>query len=275
MDNQRIDDMGPAFEPATPEEFEAQGAAAFDQWWDELDPPGCCEQIELDYAAARCVWLAAYENELDSIGLVYDSAEVHGGRYPTVAELHLGYVVDRFHGGSTAIPTRAFVEWLARHEDDFCRYIDDAGQVHVCIKSRSDEPIPQEPDYGVSRVRRARPGAMRSIEVRRFRQWWSSLEPPASCDGRSLDVDEARVVWLAARARLWDALELVHESAKARAEVASTTADLQLAYLVDQHHDGRLTYSLDDVMDWSEAYDQKIHRTRNKDSISIRIESPE
>jgi hypothetical protein len=119
------------------------------------------------------------------------------------------------------------------------------------------------------------PGAMRSIEVRRFRQWWSSLEPPASCDGRSLDVDEARVVWLAARARLWDALELVHESAKARAEVASTTADLQLAYLVDQHHDGRLTYSLDDVMDWSEAYDQKIHRTRNKDSISIRIESPE
>ena len=140
MDYQRIDDMGPPFQPATPDEFVAHGATAFQRWWDELDPAGVCDQIKLDHPTARAVWLAAYEHQSDAIGLVYDSAAVHGGRHPTVAELHLGYVVDRFHSGSVVIPVRAFVDWLAHHEDDFRSYIDEREQVHVRIKSRrSDE----------------------------------------------------------------------------------------------------------------------------------------
>jgi len=39
MKDQRIDDMGPPFEPATPEEFLAQAEAAFEQWWESLT--GC------------------------------------------------------------------------------------------------------------------------------------------------------------------------------------------------------------------------------------------
>ena len=59
MNNLRIDDMGPPFEPATPEEFLAQGEAAHQQWWDELDPADICDQIKLDYTTARLVWLGA------------------------------------------------------------------------------------------------------------------------------------------------------------------------------------------------------------------------
>ena len=55
MNNQRIDDVGPPFEPATPEEFLARGEAAFQQWWDELDPADICDQIKLDYTTARCL----------------------------------------------------------------------------------------------------------------------------------------------------------------------------------------------------------------------------
>ena len=275
MKDHRIGDMGPPFEPPTPEEFLAQGEVAFQQWWGELDPPGSCEQIELDYSTARCVWLAAYDDECAAIGLVYDSADIHGGRHPTVEELHLGYVVDRFHGGSVAIPTRTFVDWLAHHEDDFCSYIDDAEQVHLCIKSRTDEPLPKEPDRGESHLRGTRPEAIRTVEAQRFLEWWNALDPPGSYEGRSLEVDEARVVWLAARVQLWETLELIYESARAHSDVASTTADLELAYIVDKHHDGKLTYSLDDLMDWSEQHDRDIHRSRNGGAIAIWIEKPE
>lgn len=274
MQDPDIDDMGPPFEPATPEEFLAQGEAAFQQWWDELDPAGTCERIELDYSTARSIWQTAYENESVAIWLVYDSAEIHGGRYPTVAELHLGYVVHRFHGGSVAIPTRAFVDWLAHHEDDFCSYIDESEKVHVRIKSRTDEPLPKEPDPNTFRVRPSQPDAIRAVETKRFQQWWNGLDPPGSYEGRSLDEDEARVVWLAARLQLWETLELIHESAHAHADVASTTADLELAYLVDQYHNGKLTYSLEDLMDWSEEHEQDIQRSRNEDAITVWIEEP-
>lgn len=61
MNNLRIDDMGPPFEPATPEEFVAQGETAFQRWRDELDPAGTCDQIKLDYTTARSVWIETPE----------------------------------------------------------------------------------------------------------------------------------------------------------------------------------------------------------------------
>ena len=180
MNIQRIDDMGPPFHPATPEEFLAQAGTTFQRWWDELDPAGTCHQIKLDCTTARSVWLTAYENQSDAIGLVYDSAAMHGGRHPTVAELHLGYVVDRFHGGSVVIPTRDFINWLTQHEDDFCSFIDDSEQVQVRIKSRSDEPPPEESGRRAYRIGHSSPEAVGAGEARRFRQWWDSLDPPSS-----------------------------------------------------------------------------------------------
>lgn len=274
MDSQRMGDMGPPFEPATPDEFLVQGEVAFQQWWDELEPAGTWDQIELDYTTARWVWLAAYEHQSDAIGLVYDSAAVHGGSYPTVAELHLGFVVDRFHRGSIAIPTQAFVDWVAHHEDDFCSYIDESEQVHVRIKSKYGEPAPEAPERIGFRIRRSSPEEVRAGERLRFQEWWEGLDPPGSCEGRSLDEDETRVVWLAACVQAWETLQFIHESAHAHSDVLSTTADLELAYIVDNRHDGKLTFSLEDLMDWSEQNEQNIHRRRDEDTIEIWIEKP-
>ena len=274
MNNQRIDDMGPAFEPATPEEFLVQGESAFQRWWDELDPDGTCDQIELDYATARWVWLTAYEHQSDAIGLVYDSAAMHSGHYTTVAELRLGYVVERFHSGSVVIPMRAFVDWLADHEDDFYSYIDESEQVHVRIKSRSAEPLPRESGRSAYRVRHSSPQAVRAGEAERFQQWWDGLDPPSSYEGRSLNLDETRVVWLAACVQVWETLEFIHDSAHAHSDVTSTTADLELAYIVDRHHNGKLTFKLNDLMDWSQQHEQDIQRSRNEDAITIWIEKP-
>ncbi len=59
------------------------------------------------------------------------------------------------------------------------------------------------------------------------------LDPPSSNDGRSGDVYETRVVWLAACVQVWETLEFIYESARAHSDVKSTTADLELAYIVD------------------------------------------
>lgn len=272
MNFQRINDMGPPFQPATPEDFVAHGATAFQRWWDELDPAGVCDQIKLDHLTARAVWLATYEHQSDAIGLVYDSAAIHGGSCPTVAELHLGYVVDRFHSGSVVIPTRALTDWLAQHEDDFCSYIDDSDQVHVRIKSKTGEPLPEDFDRRPYRIGHSSAEAIRAGEAQRFSQWWDGLDPPGSYVGRSLDVDETRVVWLAACVQVWETLELVHESAHAHADVRSATAELELAYIADRHHNDKLTFSLDDLMDWSQQHEEDIRRNRSEDGITTWIE---
>lgn len=275
MNNQRMDDIGRPFEPSMPEEFEAQAETAFQQWWDDLDPAGTCDQVELDYTTAQRVWLTAYEYQSAAIGLVYDSAAVHGGGHSTVAELHLGYVVDRFHCGSVAIPTRAFVDWLADHEDDFCNYIDESEQVHFRIKSRSDEPLTEESGRSASQIPHSTPEAVRESEGERFRDWWERLDPPSSHEGRILDLDATRVVWLAACVQVWETLEFIHDSARAHADVRSMTADHELAYIVDKHHDGKLSVDLNDLMDWSEQHEQSIRRSRDEDAISVWIEKPE
>ncbi len=77
------------------------------------------------------------------------------------------------------------------------------------------------------------------------------LNPPSSYEGRSLDADETRVVWLAAYVQMWEELESIHESAHAHSDVTSATANRELAYIVDKQHHGKLAFSLNDLMDWS------------------------
>lgn len=88
-------------------------------------------------------------------------------------------------------------------------------------------------------------------------------------------MDETRVVWLAACVQVWETLEYIHECAHAHSDVRSTTADLELGYIVDRHHNGKLTFSLTDLMNWSEQHEQDMRRSRNEDTITIWIEKRE
>ena len=88
-------------------------------------------------------------------------------------------------------------------------------------------------------------------------------------------MDETRVVWLTACVQVWDTLECIHESAHAHSDVRSTTAELELAYIVDKHHNGQLVFSLNDLMDWSQQHEQDIRRSRSEDAITIWIEKSE
>lgn len=106
-----------------------------------------------------------------------------------------------------------------------------------------------------------------------FLQWWDDLDPPSSYEGRSLDADETRAVWHAAYVQMWEELDTIHESAHAHSEVSSATANLELAYIVDKQHDGRLAFSLDDLMDWTEEHEQNIRRSRNEDTIAMWMET--
>ncbi|MEQ1829216.1 MAG: hypothetical protein ABL921_24850 [Pirellula sp.] len=272
MDHERLGDMEPPFGPARPEDFIAQSEMAFLRWWEELEPPGTKEGIELDHISARMIWQTAYEHQSVAIELVLDCAKVHCGGAATIAELYLGYVVDRFHGGSVAFPTKAFINWLAHHEDDYFTYVDESEHVHIRIKSRGDDPLPMEPGQRVSRVRPSSPETVRASALRSFLQWWERLDPPSSHEGRSLDADETRVVWLAACGQMWEELESIHESAHAHSDVTSETANHELAYLVDNQHHGKLTFGLNDLMDWSQQHEQNIRRSRNWDTVAIWIE---
>ncbi len=61
----------------------------------------------------------------------------------------------------------------------------------------------------------------------------------------TLGRNEARVVWREAFAKLWEDLEIVHDSAKAYAEVVAETASLELAYIVDRFHRGKLSSAVE------------------------------
>lgn len=272
MDHEQLGDMEPPFEPSRPEDFIAQSEMAFLRWWEELEPPGTREGIELDLTTARMIWQTAYEHQSVAIELVFESANLHSGAAATVAELYLGYVVDRFHGGSVAFPTKVFIDWLSHHEDDCFTYVDESEQVQIRIKSRGDDRLPMEPGQRVPRVRPSSPETVRASALQSFLQWWEELEPPGSHEGRSLDLDEARVVWLAACVQMWEELECIHESAQAHSDVTSETANHELAFLVDNQHHGKLTFDLNDLMDWSQQHEQNIRRSRNEDTVAIRIE---
>ena len=75
--------------------------------------------------------------------------------------------------------------------------------------------------------------------------------------------------------QVWETLDVIHDSARAHSDVASTTAEFELAYIVDKHHNGTLIFSLNDLMDWSEQHEQHVQRSRNEDAVTIWIEKPE
>lgn len=88
-----------------------------------------------------------------------------------------------------------------------------------------------------------------------------------------MNEDETRVVWLDACAHVAEALEVIHECAHAHAEVTSLVTELELAYIVDMHHGGKLTFSLEALLDW-ELIGQQLRRSRNDDATAIWLEPP-
>jgi hypothetical protein len=53
---------------------------------------------------------------------------------------------------------------------------------------------------------------------------------------------------------LWEDLEVVHDNAKAYAEVVAETASLELAYIIDRFHNGKLSFAVEDVLKfWNES----------------------
>jgi hypothetical protein len=54
-----------------------------------------------------------------------------------------------------------------------------------------------------------------------------------------------------------------------------TTAELELAYIVDRHHNGKLAFSLEDLMDWCQQHEDDIRRNRSEDGIATWIETSE
>ena len=86
-----------------------------------------------------------------------------------------------------------------------------------------------------------------------------------------LDRDEAQVVWRAAFVRLWEDLELVHDSAKAYAEVIAETARLELAYIIDRFHDGKLSLAINDVTKYWNENEYLLERHRSEEAIFLRV----
>ena len=104
-----------------------------------------------------------------------------------------------------------------------------------------------------------------------FAAWWKQLNPPETLALMYLDRDEAQVVWREAFVRLWEDLEVVHDSAKAYAEVVAETARLELAYIVDRFHNGKLSFAVNDVMKYWNEHEYVLERNRTEEVISLRV----
>jgi len=268
-----LDDAGPPFEPVTPEEFFQRGEQAFQIWWSELDPPGFSGGLELDREAARTVWSSAYEHSAACILLVYDCAWSSAGAVPWF-EAELAYVVHRHHNGSMSLPNRYFFDWVAGHEHlirrEYQEYEHDADSdtLTVWIDHKGAPPPPSRP------LKRTPPHSAESLQTsadKEFSKWWQQLTATATWELTGLDRDEALIVWREAFSRLWEDLEVVHDSAKASADVVSDTAALELAYIIDRFHGGRLSFTVHNAMDyWNEdRYVLERHRTDNE--ITLRV----
>lgn len=92
--------------------------------------------------------------------------------------------------------------------------------------------------------------SLRSSADEQFAKWWQQLTATATCELTGLGHQEALAVWREAFSRLWEDLEVVHDNAKATADVRSDTAALELAYIIDRFHDGRLSFTVHKVMDY-------------------------
>ena len=68
-----------------------------------------------------------------------------------------------------------------------------------------------------------------------------------------------------------EGLEIVHDSAKAYSEVVAETAALELAYIVDRFHKGKLSFAVNDVLKYWDANEYVLERHRTDELISLRI----
>lgn len=216
-----IDDIGRPFEPETPGEFYRRGEEAFHIWWSELYLPGWSGGLELEYETARAVWSATYEQNADCILLVYDGAEANAGGAHETGEMQLACVVHHHHDGGSTLRNRDFIDWVAKYEDRIRQeyhegeHMDD-DKVTVWIDHDGQSPPTSNP------INRTQPHSSDNLRVaaeKRFRVWWKQLNPHGMLAWMTLDRDAARVVWHESFAKLWEDLELVHDSAKAYADV--------------------------------------------------------
>lgn len=273
MNHDSNNDCGRPFEPETPEAFFQQGEEDFQVWWGELDPPGVSGGMKLDREAARAVWAAAYEYNADPIMLVYDGAKANAdGAHPT-GEMRLACLIDRHHHGSFALPRRDFTDWVAKHEDHIrYEYSEDENAARAdtftyWIDHAGESPptsIPLRPPFASTE-------SLRIGAAEEFDQWWERLNPPGTFAWMSLDRETARLVWCAAYVRLWENLELVHDSAKAHAEVVADTAMLELGYIIDRFHNGKLTFAVHDVMKYWDDTKYVLERERTDKLITLRV----
>ena len=274
MNRDSIDDSGKPFRPETPEAFFQRGEEAFQVWWGELDPPGSSGGVELDYETSRAVWSAAYEHSANCIMLVYDGAKSNVvGAHPT-GEMQLACVVHRHHDGSISLPGRDFFRWVGEHEDHIRQeYAEDernpdADTVTVWIDHEGQSP----PASG--RIRR-RPSAssenLRTSADKEFARWWNRLSASRTLPLTHLGRREALVVWREAFARLWEDLEVVHDNARAYADVVAETAWLELAYIIDRFHNGTLSFAVNDVMKYWNENEYVLERHQTEEAILLRV----
>ena len=98
-----------------------------------------------------------------------------------------------------------------------------------------------------------------------FQSWWGELDPPGSSGGLELDYETARAVWAAAYEHSADFIALVYDGAEANAEGAHSTGEMQLACVVDRHHNGSITLSRRDFFNWVGEHEDHIRHTYSED----------
>lgn len=274
MHQDSIEDSGTPFDPETPEAFLQRGEEAFHNWWSELDSPGSSGGLELDYETSRAVWLAAYEHSADCIMLVYDGAESNVvGAHPT-GEMQLACAVHRHHNGSISLPNRDFFRWVGEHEHHIREeyfedeHSPDADTLTVWIDHTGQSPLASGP------IRHTPPASSEKLRIsadKQFSRWWNRSNASGTLPLTNLGRREALVVWREAFARLWEDLEVVHDSARAYAEVVTEKAMLELAYIIDRFHNGTLSLAVNDVMKYWNEKEYVLERHQTEEVIFLRV----
>jgi hypothetical protein len=93
-----------------------------------------------------------------------------------------------------------------------------------------------------------------------FQIWWSELDPPGSTGGLELDYDNARAVWSAAYQHSAACIMLVYDGAEANADGAHSTGEMQLACVVDRHHNGSISLPSKDFFSWIAEHEDHIRQ---------------
>ena len=274
MNQDSHDDSSKPFDPETPEAFFQRGEEAFQIWWSELDPPGSSGSLELDREGARAVWLAAYEHSADAIMLVYDGAEAHAAGAHSTGEMLLACVVDRHHNGNISLSRRDFFRWVKEHEHHIRQeYSEDehnsaADTLTIWIDHTGQSPQVSGP---IQRIPPASSEDLRISADKEFARWWSRSNASGTLPLTNLGRHEALVVWREACARLWEDLEVVHDNAKAYADVVTETARLELAYIIDRFHNGTLSSAVNDVMKYWNENEYVLERHQTEEAIVLRV----